>query len=412
MALYLTTKPAVDLVSNQSGIRGKKSFNNKINIQTSDSSRTYYLEAGADNTFNLDSNPSGSFRSVEFEFRPRANIDITRDGYSLNNKLRLSSNGTSGTPRSFTGNYYGQNNYVTVDSSHTTISTLSGVYSLADVESNLSGTTVDWLSSIHGGGVSARTTTVVNNAAAIKADAPNHGTNRYAGYFAAPTGGSGENLSIKALGNCDFQGTISINGKKITYSATEPINPNSYDIWHELSTESQLPSGRVKQSWFRSGDSNPTNRRWISLDLYKMEVLLADGSLSAIKYIPISFSNIYGFAIETAFIQCFIGSEDITQTGNDWNIQVRNGYGATANQFLFSANFSNTDTNAVNGSNVKKTFVNVGYTVNGVTSSNYSFQNTANPQQVLWLLIQPRGATPVVLSERPTMFFEYRLVRP
>lgn len=334
----------MDLYSNQI-IRGIKSFLGKINIQTSNSTRTYYLEAGADNEYRIDADPGGSFRATEFELNFRSFIpNLTRDGHGSNIKCIISTDANSSNLRTLSGNYYAANFYSNLISTHTTVNRIAGVNALADVGSNLAGTTVTNLTSVLARGVAARANTVVTNAHAIYAESPKHGENRYSGYFEKPSGGTGINLSIKADGR--INSTEEIEGRVLianglsnqvlqlktnkVFLGSSVVSGNtgaiSGDIIFKLNA-----SGLIEDvGSFLNSSSALSTEKQIAIPL----PTLINSSISNEIPIPISSFN-QPFRLRRIDIFATVASPGLTDT-DFWRIELRRSGGLLISNFDFT----------------------------------------------------------------------------
>ena len=185
---------------------------NKVNINSSDSSRNLALavgEATAGRSYDLVSNPSGSFRA--FNLDPQVKLlsaaSVSQPLYGANLKIEL--NGSAGTTMSSVSAI---NAYSLVSGSGHTVSKNVGMGVLADVGNNLIGTIVTNNFSLEVNGVASRTGTVVTNARSVVINCPNHGTTRR-GLFIGIEGTTGlaagtNNRSLEVLGTSSFQGNL------------------------------------------------------------------------------------------------------------------------------------------------------------------------------------------------------------
>ena len=198
---------------------------NKVNINSSDSSRNLALavgEAVAGRSYDFTSNPSGSFRA--FNLDPQVKLlsaaSVSQPLYGANLKVEL--NGSAGTNMNSVSAI---NAYSLVSGSGHTVGKNVGMTVLADVGNNLTGTSVNDNFSLEVNGVAARTNTVIANARSVSISCPNHGFIRR-GLLIGAEGTTGlaagvNNISFENLGTSRFAGFVTCaNG----FSATGVIN--------------------------------------------------------------------------------------------------------------------------------------------------------------------------------------------
>jgi hypothetical protein len=197
-----------------------KFFTKKLNVNASDSARNLTAAIGEATTtysYDLTSNPSGSFRALNVDPLVRIMSGapiITQPLYGSNLKVELNgtaaANGNPATTK--TGGVFAINAYSVISGTGHTVDKNVGISVLADVGNNLTGTTVTNNFGIEISGLASRTTTVVTNARSMVINCPNHGTTRRGLLIEAEqiTGvlvGT-NNRSFENLGTSKFAGAI------------------------------------------------------------------------------------------------------------------------------------------------------------------------------------------------------------